>query len=113
VCGASRLGEKPVKLKAGKSFELPVVFAQYSVTLTNVYPKVDGENVLGYCHYEPRIIKVRYSDSNAELSRATIWHEWFHAAFRELGRGELSVDEALVDGLANALMRVRLEIPEL
>jgi hypothetical protein len=102
-----------VKLKAGQKFEMPVVFAQYSVTLCHKYPKVDGKEVLGYCHYEPRIIKVRYSTSNVELSKATLLHEWFHAAFRELGRGELAQDEVLVDGLANALMRLRMEVPEL
>jgi hypothetical protein len=102
-----------MKLASGKHYELPVVFATYSLTLTPNYPKVDGKDVLGYCHYEPRIIKVRYHSSNVELVRATVWHEFFHAAFRELGRGELASDEALVDGLANAVMRVRLTLPEL
>ena len=102
-----------MKLAAGKTFDLPVVFTDYHVTLCANYPKVDGKDVLGYCHYEPRIIKVRYHVSNTELSRATLWHEWFHAALRELGRGELASDEVLVDGLANAVMRVRLEVPSL
>lgn len=102
-----------MKLRAGISFDLPVVFADYHVELMAKYPKVDGKEVLGYCHYEPRIIKVRYHASNPELVRATLFHEWFHAVFRELGRGELSSDETLVDGLANALMRLRLEVPEL
>lgn len=102
-----------MKLRAGISFNLPVVFADYHVELTAKYPKVDGKDVLGYCHYEPRIIKVRWHESNVELCRATLYHEFFHAAFRELGRGDLSADESLVDGLANALMRVRLKVPEL
>ncbi len=111
--GVDEVGGGAVKLKAGQTFNLPVVFANYSVTLTAKYPKVDGKDVLGFCHYGPRIIKVRYSASNVELVRATLYHEWFHAAFRELGRGDLANDESLVDGLANALMRVRLEVPEL
>lgn len=102
-----------MKLRAGQTFALPVVFADYTVSLTAKYPKVNGKDVLGYCHYEPRIIKVRYHASNVELVRATLWHEFFHAAFRELGRGELAGDESLVDGLANAVMRARLEVPSL
>jgi hypothetical protein len=102
-----------MKLKAGIEFDLPVVFSDYRVSLLANYPKVDGKEVLGYCHYEPRLFKVRYHASNVELVRATLFHEWFHAAFRELGRGDLASDESLVDGLANALMRVRLEVPEL
>jgi hypothetical protein len=98
------LGEGEMKLASGKHYELPVVFATYSLTLTPNYPKVDGKDVLGYCHYEPRIIKVRYHSSNVELVRATVWHEFFH---------ELASDEALVDGLANAVMRVRLTLPDL
>jgi hypothetical protein len=102
-----------MKLAAGQQFDLPVVFTSYSVTLSAKYPKVDGRDVLGYCHYEPRVIKVRYHSSNVELVRATLWHEFFHAAFRELGRGELATDESLVDGLANAVMRVRLDLPKI
>ena len=100
-----------MKPRAGLKFDVPVIFADYHVTLTAAYPKVDGKEVLGFCHYEPRNIQVRYHGSNVELVRATLWHEWFHAAFRELGRGELASDEALVDGLANAVLRVRLNIP--
>lgn len=96
-----------------RQFAIPVVFAEYDVRITPKHPKVDGREVLGYCEYEPRQIRVYCCPTNTELFRATLWHEWFHAAFRELGRAELTYDEALVDGLANALMRVRLEHPDL
>lgn len=96
-----------------KRLKVPVVFADYEVKLTNKYPKVGKEQVLGFCDYASRKIEVFDHPSNPELCRATFWHEWLHAAFRELGRGTLAQDEMLVDGLANALMRVRLKYPKL
>jgi hypothetical protein len=96
-----------------KRFTIPVVFTDYTVTLSKKQPKVEKEPVLGYCYYNKRQIAVWDIPTNNELVRATLWHEWFHAALRELGRGELAQDESLVDGLANALMRVRLELPDL
>jgi hypothetical protein len=96
-----------------KSIELPVVFADYTVKFTAKYPEVDGRTVNGYCDYTKREIAVYANPTNPELLRATLWHEFFHAAFRELGRSGLADDEALVDGLANALMRVRLAHPKL
>lgn len=94
-----------------KRFTIPVVFTDYEVTLSKKYPKADGKEVLGYCYYAKREIAVVDLPSNKELTRATVWHEAFHAILRELGRGELTADESLVDGLANAVMRIRLEQP--
>lgn len=102
-----------MKLRAGLTFELPVAFTEYTLTFAAKPIKVEGEEVLGYCHYAPRVIKVRYDSGNVELVRATAWHEFFHAVFRELGRGDLANNEMLVDGLALAVMRVRLKVPEL
>lgn len=96
-----------------KPITLPVVFCNYRVTFTPKYPKVDGIQVLGYCDYDARSIKVYYNKANIELVRATFWHEAFHAILRELGRGNLATDESLVDGLANAVMRIRLDHPKL
>src|SRR5690348_12942602 len=96
-----------------KSITLPVVFADYEVKFTSKYPEVDDKKVNGYCDYSKRLIAVYANPYNPELLRATLWHEFFHAAFRELGRSGLADDESLVDGLANALMRVRLAHPKL
>lgn len=35
----------------------------------------------------------------------TFWHEWFHAAFHELGYDRLADNEPLVEALAQSLMR--------
>lgn len=94
-----------------RRFTLPVLYADYSVTLRRQHPKVENEKVLGFCYYAKRQIEVYDNPVNKELTRATLWHEWTHAVLRELGRSELMNDEALVDGIANALMRVRLKEP--
>jgi hypothetical protein len=101
------MGEKQMKL----AFTIPVVFADYDVRLTVRPPKVEGKEVNGSCDELNRRIRVFHAPFNDELTRASVWHEWVHAVFNELGRPSLSDDEALVDGIANALMRVRLQHP--
>ena len=93
-----------------KRLTLPVVFADYKVTLRTRHPEVDGEKVQGFCYFAKSEIVV-FDGPNKELTRATMWHESVHAILRELGRSELMNDEALVDGLANAIMRIRLKEP--
>lgn len=93
-----------------KRFTLPVAYTQYDVKLTQRPPKVGKEPVQGYCNYGKREIAV-HDHGVREIVRATLWHEWAHATLRELGRGDLCHNETLVEGLAIAIMRVRLETP--
>lgn len=94
-----------------KHFSLPVAHTAYEVTLSKKRPKVGKEEVQGYCHYEPRKIAA-FDHPTPEVTRACVWHEFFHAVLHELGT-DLSQNEALVEGLAIAVMRVRLEVPNL
>jgi hypothetical protein len=75
-------------------------------------PKCDGEAVQGYCDFDNKRIHL-FTGATEEIVRAALWHEFFHAAFDTMGRAELVHDEALVEALAQAVMRVRLEHPEL
>lgn len=92
-------------------FTLPVLFADYDVRLTVHPPIVDGKPANGSFDPDARRIRVHYDVTNHEMVRATIWHEFFHAVFRELGRSTLDDDYELADNLANAVMRVRLTHP--
>jgi hypothetical protein len=91
-------------------FKLPVAHVNYDVRLSRKPPRVGTEPVQGYCHYGPRKIAV-HLHSNAEVVRQTIWHEATHALLRELGRNDLSSNEALVEAIALSIMRIRLEEP--
>lgn len=93
-----------------KRFKLSVAHVDYDVRLTRRPPRVDREPVQGYCDYKPRKIAV-HLHSNMEVVRQTIWHEFAHALLHELGRGDLCHNEALVEGIALSIMRVRLERP--
>jgi hypothetical protein len=90
-----------------KSFYLPVAFVDYRVEFVKALDRAAGE-----CDFANRLIKLAEGTS-AENLRATAWHEFFHAVLYELGRDKLSDDEALVEGLAIAVMRVRTQVPTL
>ena len=93
-----------------RRFTLPVAYTSYAVKLTQQPPKVGKEPVQGYCDYTLREIAV-HDHGVKDVVRATLWHEWAHATLRELGRPDLCQNETLVEGLAIAIMRVRLEQP--
>lgn len=93
-----------------RRFTLPVAHVTYQVTLQRDRPKVDGKPVQGYCNFDKRQIVVRLTE-NVETVRQVILHEWFHALFYELGHPAMADNEALVEGAAIAMMRVRLETP--
>jgi hypothetical protein len=93
-------------------FRLPVAHTTYLVTTNKRKPNCDGELVQGYCNYGARRISL-YRNPNAEAMRAALWHEYVHALLHELGRPDMADDEALVEGIAQAVMRVRLEHPEI
>jgi hypothetical protein len=90
-----------------KSFDLPVVFTTYKVKSAKSLP-----DCVGKCDVEKRVITVANA-ANLEIARAVIWHEALHALMHELGRPELCGDEALIEGLALSIMRIRVEVPSL
>lgn len=93
-------------------FKLPVAHTTYRVDITKNQPKCDGESVQGYVNYTDRRIRV-HRNATPEVTRAALWHEFVHGLFHELGREDLADDEALVGEVAQALMRVRIEQPEM
>lgn len=95
-----------------KRFRVPVAHTSYLVTTNKRKPNCDGECVQGYTNYTDKRISV-HRNPDEKLARVTFWHEYMHALFHELGRPDLADDEALVEGVAQSLMRVRLEQPEL
>ncbi len=95
-----------------KRFRLPIASVNYTVTTNKRKPNCNGTLVQGYCYYKAKRISA-YRNPNPVTFRATLWHEVFHALFYEMGRKDLADDEALVEGLAQAIMRIRLENGEL
>ncbi len=89
-----------------KRFNLPVAFATYAVT-----PVVKLKDY-GECNFDLRTIVIR-KQPHVDAERFVAWHEFFHALMHELGYQSLRDDEAFVESLALAVMRVRLEVPEL
>lgn len=96
-----------------KRFYLPVAFVEYRVRPVK---RIDvGKNrdcASGATDLKGRDIMVS-DGTSAENWRATLWHEWIHAFFYEVGRPELCNDEALVESLAIAIMQVRMRAPTL
>lgn len=90
-----------------KSFAIPIAFCDYTV---EIVPAIKG--AAGECDFAKRRIRVD-AGTSAENWRATLWHEVMHALLYELGREKLSDDEALVEGLAISIMRIRTQIPSL
>lgn len=90
-----------------KSFYLPVAFTEY-----HVKPVKGIKDASASCDVEKRLILIGPGTS-AENWRATLWHEWAHAFFHEMGRPELCNDESLVEAMAIAIMQVRVRAPDL
>lgn len=90
-----------------KPFMLPIAFTEYTVI-----PEAKLKDCAGECDFSKRTIRLAEGTS-VENWRATAWHEILHALLWELGRDKLSDDEALVEGLAIAIMQIRLKAPQL
>ncbi len=90
-----------------RTFVVPIAFVDYKVEVVEALKGAAGE-----CDFAKRRIRVD-GGTSTENWRATMWHEIFHALLYELGRDKLSDDEALVEGLAIAIMRIRLQTPQL
>jgi hypothetical protein len=90
-----------------RRFTLPIAFCDYEV---EVVKELDG--AAGECDFAKRRIRVD-GGTSVENWRATLWHEILHALLWELGREKLADDEALVEGLALCIMRIRKHAPDL
>lgn len=88
-----------------KPFTLPIAFTEYKVI-----PEAKLKGCAGECDFNKRTIRLAEGTS-VENWRATLWHEVFHALLYELGRDKLADDEALVEGLAIAIMTIRAKAP--
>jgi len=88
-------------------FTIPVAFTDYKVEMVSALPGAAGE-----CDFARKRIRVAEGTSS-ENWRATLWHEVLHALLYELGHDKLSDNEALVEGLAISIMRIRTQIPDL
>lgn len=51
-----------------------------------------------------KLIQIADTQDEPLAWAATFWHEWFHAAFNELGHVKDWEDESKVEGLAHAIM---------
>lgn len=90
----------------GKPNKLPP-----KIPVLHVYYRLDGkkkfkDNTCGLTTIRGRAKSIEIADTQDEpaIWSATFWHEWFHAAFNELGHMEDYNSEAKVEGLAHAMM---------
>jgi len=96
-----------------KRFYLPVAFVEYRVRPVKRIDVATHKDVAsGATDLKGRDIMIT-DGTSAENWRSTLWHEWAHAFFYEIGRPELCNDEALVEALAISIMQVRLRAPTL
>jgi hypothetical protein len=98
-----------MKPKPWRSFPIPVAHTTWQVDLYKKYPVADGEKVQGFCDYAKRRIAL-WINPNEEAMRTCFWHEFSHALLYELGRDDNADDHSLVEGLAIAIMSVRLKV---
>ncbi len=94
-------------------FYLPVAFVEYRVRpVKRIDYRKHRDIASGATDTKGRDIMIAEGTS-AENWRSTLWHEWIHAFFHEMGRPELCADEALVEALAISIMQVRMRAPTL
>jgi hypothetical protein len=93
-------------------FRLPVAHTSYAVNVTKGRPICDGEAVQGYVNYTDRKISV-HRNTSSDTMRSCLWHEFVHALMHEIGRPDLADDESFAEAVAQAIMRVRHEQPEI
>jgi hypothetical protein len=92
-----------------RRFTIPVSHVNYDVVFQRVV-KHKGKEVHGLCDVSKRIIRIEIKP-NIELMRQTIWHEWNHALFYEIGQVIDGENESVTDTVATAIMRVRNDVP--
>ena len=81
------------------------------VPVLHVYYKLDGkknfkDDTCGQTTIrgKSKLIEIADNQDEPAIWSATFWHEWFHAAFNELGHSRDYESEAKVEGLAHAMM---------
>lgn len=91
---------------------IPVGHTQYKVVFTKKPPKLNGRECHGHCDVNTRTITV-WRNPNSIALRSTIFHEWLHAVFFEMGWDTLVDDHSVIVAMEISLMRLRLEVPSL
>jgi hypothetical protein len=91
---------------------IPVAHTQYRVVFTKKPPLLKGKACQGICDPATKTITV-WRNPNATALRSTLFHEWLHAVFYELGWDTLADDHSVIVALEISLMRLRLEVPSL
>jgi Zn-dependent peptidase ImmA (M78 family) len=94
-------------------FTLPALYAAYPVTKVKTL-KVKGDDAVAVCSMPPgdrRGIQLRVGNLTRDQQRVVLWHEAMHAIFHEAGLEANVDDEALCEMLAQAIMRIRKEVP--
>jgi len=92
-----------------RQFTLPVAHVNYTVRFRKVV-KYNGKSVHGLCDPVDRVILIELKP-NVEFMRQTIWHEFFHAFICEVYKTYDGVDETMTEKIADAVMRVRADVP--
>ena len=99
-------------MKKGKVwFTMPVLHADYPVQKAKNVDRSDPA-VQARIWYPPnkRAIKVE-KDLTTDQMRSALWHEFFHAVFHEYGDEDGCDNESKVEAFAQAVMRVRRNVP--
>lgn len=94
-----------------KQFKLPVGLTVYTVKLRKKVKHEDGEICKGLCDYNTKTITID-TNQDHDAQFATLWHEYMHAVFMELGYDELSDDESLVESVGQNIARAMRSLPE-
>jgi hypothetical protein len=94
-------------------FYLPALYSNYPVTKVKTLT-VEGDASVAVCSTPPehrRGIQLRTGGLTRDQQRVVLWHEAMHAIFHEAGLEVNFEDEALCEMLAQAIMRIRKEVP--
>jgi hypothetical protein len=91
---------------------IPVAHTQYKIRFVKKPPKVRGKECQGVCDPATKTITI-WRSGNPTAMRSTIFHEWLHAVFYEMGWDSLADDHSIIVALEISLMRLRLEVPSL
>jgi hypothetical protein len=92
-----------------KKQTIKILGCPYDVKVVN---EVDADNpdVHGHISYQNQIIKIKAIGGDY-IKSVSVMHEVLHGIFFGLGHSDISDNEVLVDGLANALVQVLRENP--
>ena len=80
----------------------------YKVKEVNVIDEPEEGVVRGRIDYSSGVIYIK-KDQPKKLKKETLIHEVIHGILVEIGRGDLSCDESLVQSFANAVMNTKLK----